>query len=125
MTNYDKIKPDKKPPAKVVTPPKREENRMTIWLLRIDCMGGAPGEYYKGAFVDEEVANMRASEMKEEFMRYLPEEKTGEEVDGGRCIVGSRVFQLDKSNVKDEHCRRGLAKLTDEEKEALGLKESL
>ena len=37
------------------------------------------------------------------------------------CLIGAKVYALDWTMPKEKHLQRALAKLTDKEKEALGI----
>ena len=94
----------------------------TIWLLKIDCAGGTDWTYYGVAYLDEDVAKLEAERLKEEWLGYKPTKVEGEEIDPRRVICDRIVYDLDVRAAKAIHRERAIKKLTDAEKEALGVK---
>jgi hypothetical protein len=91
---------------------------MKAWRLKIDMMGGSA--YHDVIFKDGTVAKMVAKDKTAEFQNFIPEEVDIEPL-GQRCICEKTVFDYDIRSADDEYRRRGLAKLSEEEKAALGL----
>ena len=107
---------------------------MQVWLLRISSMGGSGCKDEKGvlccngytdtAFVDVGAANEWADRNDEEWRSYKPEANEGFEVvvSSIDCVaVGRKIFNLDRSTSEDAIKSRALSKLSEEEKDALGL----
>jgi hypothetical protein len=103
--------------------PGGDEEEVEAWAL-IDSMGG-PG-LHDVVFADERVAKLKAQDMWEEWVDYIPQ-KVRATVLGRvkgieRCEVNGRLFEFDRTSADDEVRSRGLAKLNAEEKRLLGLK---
>ena len=93
---------------------------MTIFRLLHSGMSGSEG-YYECAYVDREVAELVASEMRGDWEGYKVEEVEAEELPNELCAVGRELYKLDRSAGDEKHRERALAKLTEREKSALGI----
>lgn len=101
---------------------------MKITLLRIDSMGGGKDLFTEIAYLDRETAEVVAKQKNEEWTSYIPEDFNGEEIANDRIIVslpnisGPRVFRLNRTEGAQAVLEGALKKLTDREREVLGLK---
>ena len=92
---------------------------MLVFRIMQDTMSGVS---YKGfVFLDERTAQLYSEDNKEEWVGLKVKEAEGEEISGDRCIVDGKVYVIYRTAAREYLVERGLAKLTEEEKEALGL----
>ena len=94
---------------------------MKVWLLEILHTSGEHDVFHTTAFLDGDVAEMKADELEEEWVSYKPKEVEAEMWGGDRCIVDRRVYDLNTESAVEKNRHRGLAKLNVDERKALGL----
>ena len=94
-------------------------NEIEAFILYKDSMGGS--KWMDKVYTDREVAEMEAASKREEFTAYTVHPIRVRVLNDNEGAVGHDLVTIDRTRAIERHREIGLAKLSQKEKDALGL----